>query len=64
MLDPSYAMFLVYAEMFGAESVLVPYSKDMVLDTEFLLNSIVPGVKYFHAGQPQPTYWAKTSFGR
>lgn len=56
MLNPSYAMFPVYAEMFGAESVLVPYTQDVELDTTALLDSIVPGVRLLMLANPnQPT---------
>jgi len=56
MLDPSYAMFPVYADMFEGESVLVPYSKSLELNTEYFLNSIVPGVRLLMIANPnQPT---------
>ena len=56
MLDPSYAMFPVYAQMFGGEAVLVPYNSDVELDNESLLNSVTPGVKLVMLANPnQPT---------
>lgn len=56
MLDPSYAMFPVYADMFDGEAVLVPYNRDVQLDTECLLNSITPGVRLLMLANPnQPT---------
>jgi histidinol-phosphate aminotransferase len=56
MLDPSYAMFPVYAQMFSGEAVLVPYDRDLQLDTGLLLRSIVPGVRLIMLANPnQPT---------
>lgn len=56
MLDPSYAMFPVYAQMFGGKAVLVPYNSDVELDNESLLNSVTPGVKLVMLANPnQPT---------
>ena len=56
MLDPSYAMFPVYSQMFGGKSILVPYNRDLELDTEFLLKSIVKGVRLVMLANPnQPT---------
>lgn len=56
MLDPSYAMFPVYSDMFEGESVLIPYNKSLELDTEYLLRSIVPGVRLLMIANPnQPT---------
>ena len=56
MLDPSYAMFPVYAQMFAGEAVLVPYDRNVQLDTECLLNSVTPGVRLLMLANPnQPT---------
>jgi len=56
MLDPSYAMFPVYAGMFDAISIPITYSKDLELDNDLLLNSIVPGVRLVMLANPnQPT---------
>lgn len=55
-LEPSYAMFPVYAQMFDGKSIPVTYSHDLVLDTDFLLRSIVPGVRLLMLANPnQPT---------
>ena len=56
MLDPSYAMFPVYAQMFEGESIPILYNQDLELDTEFLLSSIAPGVRLLMIANPnQPT---------
>ena len=56
MLDPSYAMFAVYAEMFQGEAVPVKYSDDMEVDTEHLLGVVSNGVKLVLIANPnQPT---------
>ena len=56
MLDPSYAMFPVYAEMFEGEAVPIPYNQNLELDTELLLASIRPGVRLVMIANPnQPT---------
>lgn len=38
---PNYAMFSVYAKMFGAKEIQKTYNKDLVIDIEDLLSSIV-----------------------
>ena len=56
MLEPSYAMFPVYARMFDARAVSIPYDADLVLKTELLLESVVPGVRLLFIANPnQPT---------
>jgi histidinol-phosphate aminotransferase len=56
MLDPSYAMYLVYAQMFQARPVRITFDRDLVPDTKRLLNSIVPGVRLILLANPnQPT---------
>ena len=56
MLEPSYAMFPVYADMFEARSVKVTYGTNMELDTQVLLESIVTGVRLVMLANPnQPT---------
>jgi len=56
MLDPSYAMFPVYANMFQGKSVLVPFNEKVELDVEYLLHSIQPGVRLVIIANPnQPT---------
>lgn len=56
MLDPSYAMYKVYARLFGARAIPVGYSTNLELDVERLLASIVPGVRLVLIANPnQPT---------
>lgn len=56
MLDPSYAMYGVYAEMFGAEPVKVAYDRSDGIDVERVLAAIEPGVKLVLIANPnQPT---------
>jgi histidinol-phosphate aminotransferase len=56
MLDPSYAMFPVYAHMFQGNPVLIPFDNDLEIDTERLLGSIIPGVRLVMIANPnQPT---------
>lgn len=56
MLDPSYAMFPVYAQMQEGQSIRIPYDHDLNLDTELLLSSITPGVRLLMIANPnQPT---------
>lgn len=56
MLDPSYAMFPVYADMFGAESIQIPYNSTPTVDEEQILDVITAGVKLVMIANPnQPT---------
>ena len=56
ILDPSYAMYPVYAQMFQAEVVRVPFDAALELDAMRLLASIVPGVRLVMLANPnQPT---------
>jgi len=56
MLDPSYAMFPVYASMFQAKTVPVGFDHTPSLDTDLLLNSVAPGVRAVMIANPnQPT---------
>jgi histidinol-phosphate aminotransferase len=55
-LDPSYAMYVVYARLFGTAPVTVGYNTDLELDVERLLATVVPGVKVVFVANPnQPT---------
>jgi histidinol-phosphate aminotransferase len=55
-LDPSYAMYRVYARMFGAEAALIGFDRDMQVDLDALLAAIEPGVKLVFIANPnQPT---------
>jgi histidinol-phosphate aminotransferase len=56
MLDPSYAMYPIYARMFGATPVQVPFAPDLSLDAELLLDAIGTGVRLVLLADPnQPT---------
>ena len=56
MLDPSYAMYAVYAQMFQAEACKIPFNDKLELDPSRLLDSIVPGVRLAIIANPnQPT---------
>jgi len=56
MLDPSYAMYPIYARMFGATPVQVPFADDLSLGEDLLLEAIGPGVRMVLLADPnQPT---------
>lgn len=56
MLDPSYAMYAVYAQMFQAEAVKIPFNEQLEVDTTQLLESLQPGVRLAIIANPnQPT---------
>jgi histidinol-phosphate aminotransferase len=56
MLDPSYAMYPIYATMFGARSVRVPFGGDLSLDGGALLDAITEQVRLVMLANPnQPT---------
>ncbi len=56
MLEPSYAMFSVYARMFQARAAQVTFNESLELDTAQLLESVVPGVRLVIIANPnQPT---------
>ena len=56
MLDPSYAMYPVYAQMFEAEAVRVSFEANRTLDTKALLERITNGVRLVVLANPnQPT---------
>lgn len=56
MLDPSYAMYPVYAQLFQAQIRPVPFSAGFKLDVTRLLETIVPGVRLVVIANPnQPT---------
>ena len=56
MLDPSYAMYGVYARIFAAKPVVIGYDVSLRLDTEHLLRSMVPGTRLVLIANPnQPT---------
>jgi histidinol-phosphate aminotransferase len=56
MLDPSYAMYEVYAQMFQAQACKVSFNERLELDVLELLDSIVPGVRLVIIANPnQPT---------
>ena len=56
MLDPSYAMFTVYSQMFEGKAIPITFNRRVELDEEELLNSVVPGVRLVMIANPnQPT---------
>ena len=56
MLDPSYAMYSVYAQMFRAETIPVSFDSGLVLDTKDFVKSINSGVRIVMLANPnQPT---------
>ena len=56
MLDPSYAMYQVYARLFGAHTVGAGFDRDLELDVDGLLSSVTPGVRLVLVANPnQPT---------
>jgi histidinol-phosphate aminotransferase len=56
MLDPSYGMYPIYARMFDAVPVQVPFAADLSLDADRLLEAIRPGVRLVLLADPnQPT---------
>lgn len=55
-LDPSYAMYRVYARMFGAEAVTIGFDRTLEVDLDGLVAAIEPGVKLVLIANPnQPT---------
>jgi histidinol-phosphate aminotransferase len=56
MLDPSYAMYPIYARMFGATPVQVPFGPDLSLGGEQLVDAVTSGVRLVLLADPnQPT---------
>lgn len=56
MVEPSYAMYPIYARMFGMEPRQVAFAPDLSLDTDALLNLVGPGVRLVFLANPnQPT---------
>ena len=56
MAAPSYAMYPIYARMFGMEPREVAFAADLSLDTDALLEAIDPAVKLVFIANPnQPT---------
>jgi histidinol-phosphate aminotransferase len=56
MLDPSYAMYAVYARMFEANAVTVPVAEDLSVDTDLLLDAIARDTRLVLLANPnQPT---------
>ncbi len=55
-LDPTYAMYEVYARMFGARPRLIPFDAELQLDAEELLESVDQRVRLVMIANPnQPT---------
>lgn len=55
MLDPSYAMYAVYAAMFQAEPAKVPFNADMSLDVDRVLAAVEGSRLVLIANPNQPT---------
>jgi histidinol-phosphate aminotransferase len=56
MLTPSYAMYPIYARMFGAEPIEIGFDADLMPDTAALLDAVGPGVRAIFIANPnQPT---------
>lgn len=56
MLDPSYAMYQVYARMFQANIIAIPFNTDLEIDPERLMARVKPGVRLVMLANPnQPT---------
>ena len=56
MLDPSYAMYGVYARMFQAQQIPIPFDERLEPDLDKLMASVTPGVRIVMISNPnQPT---------
>lgn len=56
MLEPSYAMYPIYARMFGLEPVQIAFGEDLSIDTAALLHAVRPGTRLVFIANPnQPT---------
>jgi len=56
ILDPTYAMYSVYAQMFGGEAIRISFDRELRVDTDFLLSRISTGVRLVMLANPnQPT---------
>lgn len=56
MLEPTYAMIRVYADIFGAEAVTAGYNASLELDVDALLGKVVQGTALVVIANPnQPT---------
>lgn len=56
MLTPSYAMYPIYARMFGADPIEIGFDADLVPDTDALLDAVGPDVRAIFIANPnQPT---------
>ncbi len=66
MLNPSYGMYRVYADMFQARSVQIEFQENRRLDLQQLLESIRPGVKLVmlsNSNQPTGTVLGLEAIG-
>ena len=43
-VDPSYAMYKVYAQMYGREHVGIPYRDDLTIDIDTIVDAITPDI--------------------
>jgi histidinol-phosphate aminotransferase len=56
MLEPSYAMYRVYAKMFGAREALAGFDSEFKADTDTLLDAVSAGARIAFVANPnQPT---------
>ncbi|WP_204368636.1 pyridoxal phosphate-dependent aminotransferase [Neosynechococcus sphagnicola] len=56
MLQPSYAMYPVYTQLFQAQAIQIPFAPDLSVDPHHLLAAIEPGVRLVMLANPnQPT---------
>ncbi len=56
MLDPSYAMYPIYARMYGLEPVQIAFGENLSLDTAALLDAVTPSTRLVFIANPnQPT---------
>lgn len=56
MLDPSYAMYAIYAQMFQAQALKIPFNEKLQPDVEQLLDGAKPGLRLAVIANPnQPT---------
>jgi histidinol-phosphate aminotransferase len=56
MLDPSYAMYPIYAQMFQAKTVRIQFNQDLTLSEQTLVDAVVSGVRLVVLANPnQPT---------
>ena len=60
ILDPSFAMFAVYAQLCGARAVTIPFRPGGTVDVDDILQAITPGTRILSSG----SFASMTSGGR